>query len=602
MVHSLDGLRQLVLYGGAPFAEDVGGITTIHDDPRKAIHMESMYEEYLRFLRRSRVSKPFHTYYIEDGVRRFAHYRNVSISSSMPSTYNVCNRSGGASVFGSFINVILASSGSGKTHFINTLSQGAKRTIKDNEHPLGIVQLTFYCFGPKYLSDGKGWVSPFGAWLRPGEMPIDSLRRQALNEFVGYEVPDLHFTLSGFGSKSVYSASINVSELPRTQPGYKWVVPSPGNNTLSLYSGDDCIVDADTLLRWPEEPGWWLDEDLSRKVNFGLWQQLSSYPGPVLLYNGDVSAIPKEIAFMFNFIGVVELPWSQHKANLENRAKSGSRQPSDFRLIKANRAQLRSFAEKNSIPIFHGFNAALSHILLGVDRRLSNMIRDGQRVVSIHPFLLSRLTHKGHYSFLDVPTSLTTFGGSMSFRIHTNEYARFAGMTQPRWKHLTRNLPMYYVMSIMGVACGVKYTECGNIESLSFHGNELQPSGHILGALIWTAFPSDRVCGMPRFYPDMHTNIAMYLRNQREATPSLEQTGTSVAYHRWAETLAGVIGSYFAIKILMRKGLRMRKRNYNMWRLYCRKIIHSIVISDRTWYFDVKFNRDDDKRFGPVVS
>jgi len=484
MQHELQGLKDLVLFGGAPFAEDSGDMTIIHDDPRKAVHMAKMYYDYTREIIRSRVSIPFHTYYLSaSGTRTFIASKKMQISKSS-APYHINRTLSGFVIDGGRLNVVLAPSGAGKSFFIKTHKE---------------------------------------------------------------------------------------------------------------------FTDGDTLLTWPEEEGWWLDEDRRLAVNSELWLQLAqSDRSKAILYNGDPTVIPRQVLHIFNFIALVLPLESVHKSNLALRVLEENGQPTDWGVVDKNRRDLHKFAFLTGVPIFSGFNEMRNHLYRTLHVKMEAAVRGGHTSINMTDTCAMLLSHSNTYTYNNAPWDSLTFGSHMSMRVHTNEYARFAGMTQHRWKHLTRNLPLYYVMLMIGAKPILKMTTCGNIASVTLNGNEITASGHMLGALTWLAFPDCMESGMPRQYPDFHTYLVMYMRNQHVHTPSLEPYAVGIAYHRWIETFAGIIGSYYAIKILLKRGLHASKRNIYLWRLYARRAVRMIAITPRTWCFNVKHNRDSDPRFGTI--
>jgi len=482
----LVGLLDLVKYGGAPLAEDINDITIIHDDPRKALHKQLLYLEHVKRMLSMKISLPFHTYYIDsENMRSFLYTKRIPVSISSRSNNTLSIHKDGFLIDGDKLNIILAASGSGKSHFVD-----------------------------KY----------------------------------------------------------------------------------------NMFKDADPLLKWPDKSIDWLSnlKDI-HDVNVGLWQQMAELPtSHILLYNGDMTAIPKYLEHKFRFLALVEVPWERHEENLKIRRRMGSRQHHDPIKALVNRGQLREFAIKKGIPIYSGFISAMATYTREIHKYVSEAVQAGQSILNITETSL-RLVSKG--GVFVVPNKLSTelsFGSHISMRIHTNEYARYSGLTQHRWRHLTRYLPQYYILMMLGFKPTIEKTICGNIGAIKLFGDEITPSGHMLGAFTWLAFPDARLSGMPLMYPDFHTYLTMYMLNQRQRTPSLEPFIPEIAYHRWVETLAGIMGSYYAIKILLKKGLTISRRNAILWRLYARRAIRSIIINDRTWYFKTKFNRDDDARFGPL--
>jgi len=482
----LIGLFDLVKFGGAPFAEDVNDQTVIHDDPRKAAHKQLLYAQHVKRMLTMKVSLPFHTYRLDgENVRRFLYTRRIPVSISSRSNNTLSIHKDGFLIDGDKLNIILAASGSGKSHFVETY-----RMFKD----------------------------------------------------------------------------------------------------------------ADLLLKWPDRTvDWHSNSQDVHDVNIGLWQQMAELPtSHVLLYNGDMTAIPKYLEHKFRFLAVVEVPWKRHLENLKIRERTGSRQNYDPEKAIPNRKALREFAENREIPIFSGFISAMAMYTRETYQYVSEAVQGGQSILNITETALKLVSPGGVFVVNDKPLDKIGFGSHISMRIHTNEYARFSGLTQHRWRHLTRFLPQYYILLMLGFKPTVELTMCGNIGGIKLFGDEISPSGHMLGAFTWLAFPDARLSGMPLMYPDFHTFLTMYMLNQKQVTPSLEPFVPEIAYHRWAETLAGIIGSYYAIKILLKRGLTISKRNAILWRLYARRAIRSIVVNDRTWYFKAKFSRDNDPRFGPL--
>jgi len=476
-----------VIYGGAPYAEDRGDKIVIYDDPRKASHQPAMYHDYCKRLISNGVSMPFHTYYVEPEtqIRRFLFYKSIPISRRSTGNNVVSVYKDGFLIDGDKINIILASSGSGKSY---------------------------------------------------------------------------------------------------------------------LTASNPSFIDMDSKLKWPTDLSW-LDSDESIfDVHVGLWQQMTGLATQELyLYNGVPSAIPKDIRHRFRFIALVELPIKLHQDRLALRkVETKSDQPTDWDIVDRNRKDLRKFADSEGVPIFPGFQSAVSSYVQTAGRKVIAALRDGKTSLNVSAALLDLLSLKGTITYPDVRSSVLTFGSHVSMRIHTNEYARYAGLTQHRWRHITRQLPQFYIMGFLGMPAKVSYTPCGNIDTLYMNGNEVSASGHMLGVFTWIAFPNSRVSGMPAVYPDVHTYLSMYMINQVRTTPSLEPYVKDIAYHRWIETLAGIIGSYYSIKILLKAGMYMKKRDAILWRLYARRAIRMIRINERTWYFNKETSRDSDPRFGPL--
>jgi len=479
--YHLTHLRNLTLYGGAPIAEDVGDITFIHDDPRKATHKPYMYDEHISDILRTKVSKPFHTYEIdEQGIRRFIQYKKYPISERSKSNNCIISDPKGYPIDGGKLNIVVAASGSGKTHY------GA----------------------------------PF--------------------------------------------------------------------------------VDGDSLLKWPPNLDWLESAESIHAVNIGLWQQLSDAPTDnIIMYAGDMDAIPSYLVGRFNFIALVHRSESVMRRNLEERKRKNAKQPTDWKLINGHREKLLAWARKLGIPIFSTFNEVRDRIVRNTRVKMDESLNRGFNIMNITKTALKLVAPTGVYTHLHSGGRLT-FGPHVSMRIHTNEYARYTGLTQHRWKHITRTLPLFYIMSTLGYKVDVKLTPCGHISDIVYKENVISASGHMLGMFTWLAFPDSRLAGMPMLYPDMHTYLVMYMRNQYEITPSLEPYLKTISYHRWVETYAGIVGSYYAIKLLLSKGVPMKKRDAIMWYLYARRAVRMIRITDRTSYMDVIYNRDDDSRFGHI--
>jgi len=380
------------------------------------------------------------------------------------------------------------------------------------------------------------------------------------------------------------------------------IISASGSGKSHFVEKYNMFKDADPMLKWPDRSiDWHSNPKDIYDVNIGLWQQMAELPKThILLYNGDMSAIPKYLEHKFRFLALVEVPWDRHKKNLDIRKATGSRQHHSHDLAIVNRRQLREYANKHGVPIYSGFISAMATYTREIYKYVSEAVQAGHLILNITETALKLVSKGGVFECADKSLTQISFGAHISMRIHTNEYARHTGLTQHRWRHLTRYLPQYYILVMLGFKPSVEMTICRNISAIKLFGDYINPSGHMLGAFTWLAFPDSRVSGMPIMYPDFHTYITMYLLNQKVRTPSLEPYVPEIAYHRWVETLAGVIGSYYAIKIMLRKGATMTRRNAILWKLYARRVIRSIVINDRTWYFNTKFNRDNDKRFGPL--
>jgi len=480
-----EGLYNLVKFGGAPLAEDVNDGVVIHDDPRKGSHKPSMYDEYIKLILRLKVSIPFHTYTIDDyAVRRFLYFVRVPVSKDSRSNNSISSHKDGYTIDGDKVNIIMASTGSGKSHF----------TRKNS-------------------------------WFR----------------------------------------------------------------------------DADSILKWPTDTSWLNTQEGIHDTNIGLWQQLASYEGrDILLYNGSMLALPKHLLHKFRFLGLVEISDKEHKVNISRRKVANSPQPTDWDIIERNREELKSWAISAGVPVFGGFSSMASHLTHGLYKKVTEAYKRKHTILDVTHTALKLIAPDGVLRMWDAKPERLTFGAHVSMKIHTNEYARYTALTQHRWRHLTRHYPQLIVLHTIGYRPTIELTKCGNISRVLLNGEEISASGHMLGMMTWLGFPHSRVAGMPALYPDFHTYLSMYIANQKHSTPSLEPFNPEVAYHRWVETIAGLLGSYVAIKILLRRGLIMYRRDAILWKLYARRLMRSIVINDRTWYMNTKFNRDNDKRFGPL--
>jgi len=435
---------------------------------------------------RLKTSLPFHTYSIDSsGVRRFLMFKRIPVSINSKSNNSISSHADGYTIDGDRVNIILAASGSGKSHYNST-------------HP----------------------------WFR----------------------------------------------------------------------------DADLEIKWPEDKSWKLDPQSVFNTNIGLWQQLSEYKGrDILMYNGVIAAIPKHLVRKFNFLALVHIEDTKHHDNLIARTKNEPDRLVDMDKIFDNKKLLYEYAKGNNIPIFGGFHSAVSHITHNLYSRISKAYKMGHTILNCTRTALKLVAPDGVFRLWDSKPEHITFGSHVSMRIHTNEYARFTGYTQHKWRHETRNYPMYVLLDMLGFKPKIELTICGHISKVMIDDVEMNASGHMLGMFTWLAFPHERVCGMPQMYPDFHTYITMYMLNQSAKTPSLEPYNSDVSYHRWVETLAGLAGSVVAVMILLKKGLPLTKRNLIMWRLSIRKAVRMIRINDRTWYMNVERDRNSDKRFGPVA-
>jgi len=375
------------------------------------------------------------------------------------------------------------------------------------------------------------------------------------------------------------------------------VILAPALSGKSTYCmRNPWFVDADSILKWPSDDAWMEDTRSIRDVNIGIWQQLAEYKGShILLHNGMMEVLPPYLTKRFNFISAVLPP-----EDIMARNTAASQRRPNVAGARSCFNSIATYAAANGVPTFSGFISATAYITNAYYRKVQTAYKEGFNLLRVNETALKLIAPDGVFRTWDTKPGRLSFGAHASMRIHTNEYARYSGITQHAWRHMTRHYPQAIVMRALGYKIDLEYTPCGHISKVNSCGVEISASGHMLGMLTWLAFPHSRVCGMPLMYPDFHTYIVMYLANQRVVTPSLEPYNPDIAYHRWVETLAGVLGSYVAIKILLKKGLFMSRRNAIMWKLYSRRIIRSIIINDRTWYLDVKFNRDQDRRFGPV--
>jgi len=369
-------------------------------------------------------------------------------------------------------------------------------------------------------------------------------------------------------------------------------------------------IDGDSIMDWPDQtkPGWkewWTDKDKCSQVNKANWAKLikTGITDAVYLYNGDTDQLPDDWREHLSIECVVVPTLVHHKRNIESRG-TDSHQPIKWEVIGPNRVSVTRFASLHGIPNFTRFstysNIRLRKVLAAASEAYNSLKGDGRRIMILPCDTV--YINKGTLPYLNICSEKLTFGADVSLRIHSQEYARFSGLTQHIWRHRTRFLPTYYILLSIGIKPEITYTKCGHIGGLKVKGFDVNPSGHMLGVLTWVAFPHAHIHGMPIVYPDISSYLSRYIRNQTDDTLDLEPSFKDVAYHSWIETLGGVIGSYFSIKLLLKGGLKTHRRHIMIWRLYVNWIIRHIKVNDRTSiYLQRSTNRDLDPRFGPVV-
>jgi len=387
------------------------------------------------------------------------------------------------------------------------------------------------------------------------------------------------------------------------------LAPSGSGKSYFCMNNDD-VVDGDNMLIWPDDPTWINSIQTRRKVNSELWMQIKQMHGSdkVVLYNGDVGELPPYWEKWLTIHSIVLPSLRIHKRNLYARTlkKGGDNvQPTDWELIEGNRNQLHKFAKAHSIRIWHSFLPAVNEIAKKALYDISDAVPHGK--TTNHPITaFSRLSLDGKLTGMNIGTHSFKFGTHISFRIHTNEYARACRVNGQYWKHVTRMLPAIYICGTIGFKCSYDLTNTGYIDKVHIHIRdnaknatvEVNPSGHMLNALINLCFPND-VCGMPTIAPDFGGFVSAYLHNQYTSTQSLEPQDITVAFHSWIETYIGIIGSYYGVKLLLRNGFLVTKKNFILWRAYCKAIIRRIAITERTTILRFKSKRDLDPRFTP---
>jgi len=581
--NKIKGLYNLVKFGGAPLAEDMGDVTFVHSDSRMYNDSENQYKLYIRNLICKKIFVPYHHYVLDkDNIRRRLTYENLNFNFF------------GSDTLHAPIRIIMAPSCSGKSHFINVTNnvfldgdsyikwpsdpEWINSEASRNEVNIGLWQQIAKKWNNNYiyLYNGNPYLIPenlkkrieiLSIVLIPLDKHKENIASRSTNDNV-YDIdwPYVKKKLASGDVKELY----NRSDLKR------------GKQYLRVTM--DNVIDVGVFV-----------ESYRNGSGDGMETFFKFYK------DGKYDTYKEET------FGFTDGRGMALYMNSEDIAVMNKRRNPDFNTIMDNRRMLYKYAKENDIPILYSFNSAISremtkayHIL-----RMNNKSFDGACIDTgdIPKSIINHIQFIGQGKLLRPKrfNGKLTFGTHISFRIHTNEYARYSGLTQHRWKHLTRFLPQLYIMGILGFHTEYDLTPCKNIHKLWFKGNEISPSGHMLGAFTWLAFPDSRLSGMPNIYPDFITYLTMYMVNQSKVTPSLEPSSDVVAYHRFVETLAGIIGSYYAIKILLRSGLTIKKRDYIMWKLHARRAIRMIKITPRTWYFGVKFDRDADTRFGPII-
>jgi len=193
---------------------------------------------------------------------------------------------------------------------------------------------------------------------------------------------------------------------------------------------------------------------------------------------------------------------------------------------------------------------------------------------------------------------ITTFGSGVCLYAATSSFADMCGATQLEWKSTTRYIPTLTLLSMLGTTSKVLnvLSSNGYIREVLLSGVPLQPSGHVLNALLSIAFPNiGSMC-----QPDVHQTLTRFRRNYTRSTYSLEPTFDGTSYHSWLEVVAGVLGSVTAIGlILKRSNAILHYKNYVLWILTVRRMLKDITINDRTSITTDRLPlRDKDPRFG----
>jgi len=74
-----------------------------------------------------------------------------------------------------------------------------------------------------FLKSDHDGISPFGAWVREGETPLESLRRQAAVELPDLVIPAIKGEVIGHGHNTLYRYTIQLPKLPTPAPGWEFV-------------------------------------------------------------------------------------------------------------------------------------------------------------------------------------------------------------------------------------------------------------------------------------------------------------------------------------------------------------------------------------------
>jgi len=138
------------------------------------------------------------------------------------------------------------------------------------------------------------------------------------------------------------------------------ILASTGSGKSHYASQHKNVVDADTMIKWPQDPMWWADARQRTVVGVDVWRQVSRFPtDKLVLFNGNPDHIPKEASHLIQIVGVVEISWGQHMRNLDTRAEAGSSQPIDPDLVAENAGNLRRYAAQRGITMYSSFDDAV---------------------------------------------------------------------------------------------------------------------------------------------------------------------------------------------------------------------------------------------------
>jgi len=564
------------LFSGAPLALDINNRILIHDDPRKLqLTIKDSYNVTTNYFLKLGIVHPFHNWVIaDDHLRRNVTYRKEKIRLS------ICGRT--VTTYERCVKVILAPTASGKSYWLER-----NKNFRDAD---------------KFLT----WPLMLGWWNDP---ILSKQVNQSLWDQISKLDPEFIYLYNGDVSVLSDSSRIEIIGIV--------IVP------MHIHMRNLDYRRSDPKDSQPKET------DIVLRNRLQLIEYAKS--NDIKIYNGFNSMRSRLVKYYYNRLLTYHVYYDSLYINSTIREIICP----DYMLLVPKRPH-----PLGCIIIDLYYNSELYMLAKeGGSTPLLAYIKEGQNVTATMNEICSKIfvdfkvpdlryDTKGEGAFKTLRASLNvsklpetkgiwnwtknnygnsynerlsdTFGTHISYRIHNNVIAMAAKITDRIWKHMTRFVPQIVVFNMLGYKYDIVKDENGCIVSIKVDGVCINPSGHMMNGLTWLATPNLSLLGSPLIYPDFYTFVTDYLSDQHRSYGSIEQHDKEVAFHRFHETAAGVLGSYVAIKLLLKGGVSIKKRDFILWRLYCRKILRSIVINSRTNYLNINSSRDDDQRFGMI--